>query len=300
MRKDTSSGAVPPMRAGHHKLQGDSAAEQAPAPPETGQATVLLELQPPQSDSLPEPSAATVQPGVLEAADESARFDTFREVAFRLSLNIDERQLVHNTAIKLIKPAGGAQRTALQPPPPGGQLPADRWAGWDTSRLETFISQWADLPNVRATATMAPQPVAPGVQTSNAPALQAPARSGTCRLDQFKLVGALGLENALRASERSHFILTLSLSGAEACAGAALHYQAIVSARRLDGPKCQLRVAEREGLIQGPVAVQIELDGPAPPPGLYHLTAAVSLASAAEPTRTVQVVSREIDFVQVA
>jgi len=204
-----------------------------------------------QASALAERSAAADSDSRgTEVADEAERRESFV-----LRLNIDEAGRVGRTSVTHV-------RSGREAPP---------WAGWDTTRLLEFVSEYVDL---------SPQePQRPGPEPQQRPARQdqgqvvpAIARTGEIQVRDLEILPGAGGSSQRSLEADEPFLVRLRLDPVEA--GTQFSYAVTVVARTVGEPRRQTRtVGEAAGTLAAGGDVEVQSTGL--PPGIYRLDGAI-------------------------
>jgi hypothetical protein len=232
----------------------------------TGQARKLAEERSP---------AGIEQSG--DSSEERPRYETFT-----VRLSVGEANQVINTTVTRVMD----EREA-------------RWAGWQTSRLLDFLSEYANLgeedgavpppaeptPTAPVAAEAAPSPgdTRPEVPAARKPEGQvtpapSPAPTPIGRLRELEVVSlASGQPQRLLARAEPFTVrLMLDLQEAGTSGEQPLEYAATISAKRFDGGRWQT-AGRGSGTLAGTGTAIVETRSDGLPPGLYRLEVTVRL-----------------------
>ncbi len=152
----------------------------------------------------------------------------------------------------------------------------DIWAGWDSTRLVNFFVNRAGLrvPTVESRVLLSP---AEDKELDMESVLTPDESSGAVRLQELTVVRrGEYLSRILAVGQPLHLHLVLDLTDLSFPGNQLFDYTARIEAKNLGGgPRC--RIAEITGTAKKLEPVLLDIEGHAPPSGLYRLEARVSV-----------------------
>lgn len=195
----------------------------------------------PRDQTAADTAGRSIDSEVVDLAADAPRYETF-------------------TVRFLLDPSGGCRRTEVSSVQQGG---GDAWPGYDSARLSTWIEQRI-APAAAVVEAAAPLPAAVQPQAELRPILSGLELVPPCP-------GALGML-AAASTLRARFTIEL-VGGADR---ALADYTARLFLRELGGAS-QL-IGETRGQAWAGARAPVEVVGLAPAPGMYRLTAMVTIA----------------------